>query len=113
MTTTKTFTYSHTIGFLTAVGRGFTNPVDLAFNSQGVIYVLNRAGPETTVRLPSKRVSMCTIDEEFLGEWGTGGQIGRASGREGVESVVVAGSLKRQQNIEHDHCTSVLGGSVR
>ena len=63
MTTTKTFTYSHTIGFLTAVGRGFTNPVDLAFNSQGVIYVLNRAGPETTVRLPSKRVSMCTIDE--------------------------------------------------
>ena len=74
MTTTKTFTYSHTIGFLTAVGRGFTNPVDLAFNSQGVIYVLNRAGPETTVRLPSKRVSMCTIDEEFLGEWGTGGQ---------------------------------------
>ena len=44
-TTTKTFTYSHTIGFLAAVGRGFTNPVDLAFNSQGVIYVLNRAGP--------------------------------------------------------------------
>ena len=73
MTTTKTFTYSHTIGFLTAVGRGFTNPVDLAFNSQGVIYVLNRAGPETTVRLPSKRVSICTLDEEFLGEFGTGG----------------------------------------
>ena len=73
MTTTKTFTYSHTIGFLAATGRGFTNPVDLAINSQGVIYVLNRAGPETTVRLPSKRVSMCTIDEEFLGEFATGG----------------------------------------
>ena len=74
MTTTKTFTYSHTIGFLAATGRGFTNPVDLAMNSQGILYVLNRAGPETPVRLPSKRVSMTTLDEEWLGEWGTGGR---------------------------------------
>lgn len=73
MTTTKTFTYSHTIGFLAGTGRGFTNPVDLAINSQGVIFVLNRAGPETPIRLPSKRVSICTLDEEFLGEFGTGG----------------------------------------
>ena len=73
MTTTKTFTYSHTIGFLAGTGRGFLNPVDLAINSQGVLYVLNRAGPETPIRLPSKRVSMCTVDEEFLGEFGTGG----------------------------------------
>ena len=73
MTTTKTFTYSHTIGFLAGAGRGFLNPVDLAINSQGVIYVPNRAGPETAIRLPSKRVSMCTLDEEFLGEFGTGG----------------------------------------
>ncbi|PKB70525.1 MAG: hypothetical protein BZY87_10385 [SAR202 cluster bacterium Io17-Chloro-G6] len=73
MTTTMTFKYSHTIGFLAATGRGFTNPVDVAINSQGVIYVLNRAGPETPIRLPSKRISMCTLDEEFLGEFGTGG----------------------------------------
>ena len=74
MTTAKTFTYSHTIGFLAATGRGFTNPVDIAMNSQGVLHVLNRAGPETPVRLPSKRVSMATLDEEWLGEWGTGGR---------------------------------------
>ena len=73
MTTTKTFTYSHTIGFLAATGRGLTNPIDLAINSQGVIYVLNRAGPETTVRLPSKRVTMCNLDEEWFGDFGTGG----------------------------------------
>jgi DNA-binding beta-propeller fold protein YncE len=73
MTTTKTFTYSHTIGFLAATGRGFTNPVDLAINSEGILYVLNRAGPETPVRLPSKRVSICTLDEEYLGDFGTGG----------------------------------------
>ena len=35
MTTTKTFTYSHTIGFLAGAVRGFLNPVDLAINSQG------------------------------------------------------------------------------
>jgi len=74
MTIGKTFRYSHTIGFLSATGRGFTNPVDLAINSKGVLYVLNRAGPETPVRLPSKRVSMVTVDEEWLGEWGTGGR---------------------------------------
>ncbi|GIT02630.1 MAG: hypothetical protein CM1200mP27_12550 [Chloroflexota bacterium] len=74
MTIAKTFRYSHTIGFLSATGRGFTNPVDLAINSKGVLYVLNRAGPETPVRLPSKRVSMVTVDEEWLGEWGTGGR---------------------------------------
>ena len=73
MTTTKTFTYSHTIGFLAATGRGLTNPVDLAINSQGIIYVLNRAGPETPIRLPSKRVTMCTLDEDWLGDFGTGG----------------------------------------
>ncbi len=73
MTTTKTFTYSHTIGFLAATGRGFSNPVDLAINSKGVIYVLNRAGPETIVRLPSKRVTMTNLDEEWFGDFGTGG----------------------------------------
>lgn len=74
MTTTKTFTYSHTIGFLAATGRGLTNPVDLAINSEGVIYVINRAGPETTIRLPSKRVTMCNLDEEWFGDFGTGGK---------------------------------------
>ncbi|MDA0263664.1 MAG: NHL repeat-containing protein [Chloroflexi bacterium] len=73
MTTTKTFTYSHTIGFLAATGRGFTNPVDLAINSQGVIYVLNRAGPETPIRLPSKRVTMCNLNEDWFGDFGVGG----------------------------------------
>ena len=37
------------------------------------MYVLNRAGPELPIRMPYKRVSMCTVDEEFLGEFSTGG----------------------------------------
>ena len=74
MTTTKTFNYSHTVGFLAATGRGFTNPVDLAINSQDVIYVINRAGPETPIRLPSKRVTMCNLNEDWFGDFGTGGK---------------------------------------
>ncbi|PKB65183.1 MAG: hypothetical protein BZY80_00790 [SAR202 cluster bacterium Io17-Chloro-G2] len=75
MTTTSAsnIAYSHTVGFLANTGRGFNNPVDVALDSQGVLYVLNRAGPETPIRLPYKRVSICTVDEEYLGEFGTGG----------------------------------------
>ena len=73
MTTTTTFTYSHTVGFLANQGRGFNNPVDVALDSKGVLYVLNRAGPEVGIRLPYKRVTVCTVDEDYLGEFGTGG----------------------------------------
>ena len=73
MTTASAIRYSHTVGSLSNQGRGFQNPVDVALDSQGVMYVLNRAGPELPIRLPYKRVSMCTVDEEFLGEFGTGG----------------------------------------
>ena len=73
MTTKAAIHYSHTVGSLSNQGRGFQNPVDVALDSQGVMYVLNRAGPELPLRLPYKRVSMCTVDEEFLGEFGTGG----------------------------------------
>ena len=73
MITTAAIRYSHTVGSLSNQGRGFQNPVDVALDSQGVMYVLNRAGPELPIRLPYKRISMCTVDEEFLGEFGTGG----------------------------------------
>lgn len=73
MTTTTTPTYSHTIGYLSNQGRGFQNPVDLALNSHGAIYVLNRAGPEIPLRLPYKRITICTINQEYLGEFSSGG----------------------------------------
>ena len=74
MTVQVDFAYSHTVGFLANQGRGFNNPVDVAWDSAGVLYVLNRAGPEVGIRLPYKRVTICTVDQEYLGEFGTGGQ---------------------------------------
>ena len=68
------FRYSHTIGFYAVRGgRGFNNPVDMAIGPNKVIYVLNRAGPDYGERLGSKRVTMCTVEEEYLGQFSTGG----------------------------------------
>ena len=70
---TYNFPYSHTVGFLANQGRGFNNPIDVAIAPAGQLYVLNRAGPEVGIRLPYKRVTICTADEEYLGEFSTGG----------------------------------------
>ena len=60
--------YLKTIGILntSAHGRGFGQPVDLAINADGHIYVLNRHA-----RLA--RVGICNLDEEYLGEFGSYG----------------------------------------
>jgi len=73
MISVAAYEYSHTIGFHSLRGRGFNNPVDVAVGRDGVLYVVNRVGPEVTVRLGYKRVTMCTVEEEYLGEFGTGG----------------------------------------
>lgn len=72
-TATATFTYSHTVGFLAYRGRGFIHPIAITLGGGGVMYVLNRGGPETVGRLEHKRVCICTVDEGYIGEWGTGG----------------------------------------
>jgi len=65
--------YSYTIGFYAQNGRGFNNPVDVALGRDGVLYVLNRAGSDVELRMLYKRVTMCTLDEDYLGEFSNGG----------------------------------------
>ena len=66
--------YSHTVGFMSLQGgRGFANPVDLAFDSDGVMYVPSRGGNDAFDDHVSKRVTKCTVDEEYLGEFSYGG----------------------------------------
>ena len=73
VTTDQLYTYSNTIGLYSLQGRGFNNPVDMAFGKDSVMYVLNRAGPEVSARMPYKRITMCTVDERYLGEFSSGG----------------------------------------
>ena len=68
------YRYSHTIGFFADMGhRGFNNPVDIALAPNGIIYVLNRGDSDTEARMSYKRVTMCTIAEDYLGQFGSGG----------------------------------------
>ncbi len=69
------YRYSHSIGFQGGGegGRGFNDPVDVAVGRDGVLYVVNRGDIDTEVRLLAKHVAVCTVDEEYLGKFGTGG----------------------------------------
>ena len=73
MSTEVVYKYSHTVGGYTQRGLGFNNPVDVALGTDGLLYVLNRAGPEQQPRLHYKRVMVCTVDEEYLGDFSSGG----------------------------------------
>ena len=66
------YKYSHTIGMFNLFGRGFYNPVDAALSSDGVLYVLSRAGSGMGEGSP-KRVTMCTLNGDYLGEFSMGG----------------------------------------
>ena len=67
------YRYSHTIGIFAVIGRGFTTPVDMAQGPDGVMYVLCRDSSDMEDRSVNKRVSMCTVDEDYLGAFSIGG----------------------------------------
>ena len=66
-----TLSYVKTIGICNngLNGRGFTNPVDTAVSDDGRIFVLNRCDQ---ARAEAIRVGICTIGEDYLGEFGDG-----------------------------------------
>ena len=74
-----TLDYVKTIGILnngSGGGRGFLNPTDLAVSSDGRIFVISRCNAAVAHRV---RVSVCTLDEQDLGEFGNG--YGQAEGQ--------------------------------
>ena len=65
-----TFQYSHTIGRQEVrSGNGFFNPVAITRDPANLLYVLSR-GTETPAFFPCKRVTVFTVDEELMGEFG-------------------------------------------
>ena len=69
-----TFRYSHTIGRGEEAGTGFKNPVALARGEDDVMYVVSRS---YDYRADSKRITICTVGEDYIGEIGNSGRLGR------------------------------------
>ena len=68
--TPVTYLTSHTIGRQELRGgNGFFNPVSVVRGPGDLLYVLSR-GTETPALFPCKRVTICTIDEELVGQFG-------------------------------------------
>ena len=67
----RVFNYSHTIGRNASAGPGFRHPMDMALaHDDRTLYVVNR-GDEFQ---PCQRVSVVTLDEQSLMEFGSYGQ---------------------------------------
>ena len=62
--------YSMTLGMVAMVGRGFSNPVDMAISSEDRIYVLSRTNPVQTEGI---RVGICNLESEYFGDFGSYG----------------------------------------
>ena len=66
-----TFSYSHSIGRNEFAGTGFRNPVALALGDDDVVYVVSRSSEYRTDGL---RITVCTLDEEYINEFGSYGE---------------------------------------
>ena len=65
------FNYSHSVGRNEFNGTGFRNPVDMAIDEEGRVYVLNRSYEN---RPDGVHVTIATLDEEFVGEFSKFGE---------------------------------------
>ena len=68
---TRSYQFEATIGRAEFSGPGFRTPSDLALAPNGVIYIPNRSWE---YRPDGVRVTMLTIDEEFVGEFSRAGE---------------------------------------
>ena len=64
-----TFQYGYTIGRAEFFGQGFRNPCAMARGEGDLMYVLNRG---SEFRPDGKRVTMCTVGEDYIGEFARG-----------------------------------------
>ena len=99
--TNITLDYVKTIGIVNNGfnGRGFANPYDIVVDTDGRIFVLNRCDP---ARASAIRIGICTLDDEYVGEFGKGNGTG-----DGQFVWPVAMALDSQNRIfitdEHSH----------
>ena len=73
----RTWSFSHAIGRNTAAGNGFNQPMSVAVAPDGILYVLSRGNELGLggIRSDNRRIGKLTIDEEFIGDFGRGGEL--------------------------------------
>ena len=76
--------YSHYVGRRSTAGMGFSQPVGVAAGKDGVVFVANRVSP---------RITKATIDQEFITEFGRGGE------EQGQFVWLTAVALDRDENV--------------
>ena len=67
----RAYEYSHSLGCFDYTGAGFAYPMDMAIGDGDVAYVLNRS---FEVRPDGVRVTMITLDEEYISEFSSYGE---------------------------------------
>ena len=67
------YRYTRTLGFLAMDGKGFFHPVDVGIGRDKVLYVLNRGTMDLGAYMRYKRITVCTTDDEYLGQFSGGG----------------------------------------
>jgi hypothetical protein len=82
--------YSHTIGRAEFAGPGFRAPVAVARGAGDLMYVLSRS---YEVRPDGKRITVCTVGEEYIQEFGRGMGSEEASTSAGDDSLMWPTSL--------------------
>ena len=92
------FRYSHTIGRSEYGGTGFRSPVALAVRGER-IYVVSRS---YEYRPDGTRVTICTVKEEYLGQFGMG-----VSVEEATQGIAPDGALVWPRSIALDHTGNV------
>ena len=85
----RAWIYSHNIGRLLEFGTGFTYPVGIALAENGVMYLANRGYEYAQVQ----RVSKVTVDEEFIADFGRGGE------KEGEFTFLTDVAIDRDENV--------------
>lgn len=66
------YRYSQTIGMFVEFGRGMSNPYDVAPTGDGRLFILNRSNI-FDAPVGGLRIGIVTLDEDYLGEWGSYG----------------------------------------
>ena len=88
-------------------GRGFANPYAVAVSGDGRIFVLNRCDP---ARAAAIRIGICTLGEEYLGEFGNG--FGTGDGQFGLPvAMAFDGQERLYVTDEYLHRVSIFDSS--